>query len=135
MGKKKSPIPKLVYQYEGPSNNPGYIFVAANQDDEESSYQQKNESMLFIYSEDFEFMLPIVKAQFPLVDPHTGEEHETFDPCWNNPIVSERWYTILTELDRFQAENDEQRAFIDQFTTWIRARLEEADMIIIEGTL
>ncbi|MFD1884102.1 hypothetical protein [Paenibacillus wenxiniae] len=123
-------IPKLIYQYRGPRNNPGYIFSS-----EEDDAKQKSESMLFIYSDDFECILPIVKAQYPLIDPRTGEQYDAFDPCWDNPISAATWTNILEELDHCIPENADQRTFVDQFTAWIRSKLAHTDTIIIEGTL
>ncbi len=135
MAKKKRKIPQLIYQYDGVQNSPGYIFIAVNGGDRDTPYHNQSEYMLFIYSEDFECILPIVKAQFPLVDPSTGETHDRFDPCWDNPIEAKIWHIILAELDQLPVQDEEQRQFIFQFTTWIRTKLENADMIIIEGTL
>ncbi len=135
MAQKKSSIPQLIYRYAGPNNNPGYFFIAVNEAEEQQGKQQDNEQKLFIYSDDFEVILPLVKAQYPLTDEHTGEHYESFDPCWDNPIPSAVWVNILAELDQLTAENEDQRIFIDQFIAWIKSKLEDADMIIVEGTL
>nr|WP_231116851.1 hypothetical protein [Paenibacillus polymyxa] len=130
--KDKKEIQTLIYRYSGPRANIGYTFEPLRYGDTD---EPKLEEMLFIYADDFDIVLSVLKPKYPLVDPDTGETYETFDACWDNPIQASVWHEILTELAPWPAKEPELRIFIDSFTAWVRAHLKQADGIIVTGNL
>ncbi|AUO07844.1 hypothetical protein NS115_00525 [Paenibacillus jamilae] len=130
--KGKTEIQTLIYRYSGPRANIGYTFEPLRYGDTD---EPKLEEMIFIYADDFDIVLSVLKSKYPLVDPDTGETYEAFDACWDNPIQASVWHEILTELDAWPAKEPELRIFIDSFTAWVRAHLKQADGIIVTGNL
>jgi hypothetical protein len=131
--KSKSKIPVLLYQYDGPERNIGFTLspLYLNEDIREI----RQEDMLFIYDEDFKHIRPAINRVFPLTDPESGEELQSFDPCWDNPMVKEVWVGILAELEQVEVVEPELRVFLDSLTTWIQKVLESADGIEVTGNL
>ncbi|MNJ47482.1 hypothetical protein D3C77_426400 [compost metagenome] len=127
-----STIPVLLYQYNGPRRNIGFILSPLYLHD---AAEPDPEHMLFIYDEDFIYIRPVIDKAFPLTDPLTGEEMEVFDPCWDNPILNDVWMRILEELDQQLIGDPELRVFLNQFTSWVKIWLESADGIEITGNL
>ncbi|KLU55933.1 MULTISPECIES: hypothetical protein [Paenibacillus] len=130
--KSKKTIPALIYQYQGPQRNVGFVLSPLYI---EESVEVEMEDMLFIYNEDFDYIRPALDRAFPLTDPRTGEEMKTFDPCWENPITKEVWVGILSELDQQVVAEPEFRMFLNQFTAWVRNHLQLADGIEVTGNL
>lgn len=130
--RSKETIPVLLYRYQGPYRNIGFTLSPLYLDD---TIEIKPEQMLFIYDEDFIYIRLALNQAFPLTDPHTGEELEMFDPCWDNPIRKEAWSGIFAELDRQTITDPELREFLDQLVIWIKAWLKTADGIEITGNL
>ncbi|MEK5320972.1 hypothetical protein NSS94_17175 [Paenibacillus sp. FSL L8-0644] len=130
--KGKTEIQTLIYRYGGPRANIGYTFEPLRYGDTD---EPKLGEMIFIYADDFDIVLSVLKSKYPLVDPDTGETYEDFDACWDNPIQASVWHEILTELDAWPAKEPELRIFIDSFTAWVRAHLKQADGIIVTGNL
>ncbi|MDQ0661022.1 hypothetical protein [Paenibacillus sp. W2I17] len=83
--KSKRTIPALMYQYQGPQRNVGFVLSPLYI---EESVEVEMEDMLFIYNEDFDYICPALDRVFPLTDPRTGEEMKALDPCWENPITT-----------------------------------------------
>lgn len=131
--RSKSVIPVLRYRYEGPRRNIGYTLSPLYLNEEAGGDQP--EEMLFIYSEDFEYLQPAVSRVFPLTDPVTGEEMASLDPCWENPIPKSLWESILTELEQQAGLDSELQNFLEQFISWARNHLRTADGIEITGNL
>ncbi|WP_411735257.1 hypothetical protein [Paenibacillus sp. M2] len=133
MAKKlKRTIPALVYQYQGPQRNVGFVLSPLYI---QESVEVEIEDMLFIYNEDFDYIRPALDRTFPLIDPRTGEEMKALDPCWDNPITKDVWVEILSELDQQVVAEPELRNFLNQFTAWVRNHLQLADGIEVTGNL
>lgn len=110
MAKKSNrTIPALMYQYQGPQRNVGFVL-----------------SPLYIEES--------VEVEME-ADPRTGEEMKALDPCWENPITKEVWVEILSELDQQVVAEPELRIFLNRFTAWVRNHLQLADGIEVTGNL
>ncbi|OME98013.1 hypothetical protein BK124_12265 [Paenibacillus amylolyticus] len=130
--KSKRTIPALMYQYQGPQRNVGFVLSPLYI---EESVEVEKEDMLFIYNEDFDYIRPALDRAFPLTDPRTGEEMKAFDPCWENPITKVVWVGLLSELDQQVVAEPELRNFLNQFIAWVRNHLQLADGIEVTGNL
>ncbi|MEK3919524.1 hypothetical protein [Paenibacillus sp. FSL K6-2393] len=130
--KSKRTIPALMYQYQGPQRNVGFVLSPLYI---EESVEVEMEDMLFIYNEDFDYIRSALDRAFPLTDPRTGEEMKALDPCWDNPITKDVWVEILSELDQQVVAEPELRNFLNQFTAWVRNHLQLADGIEVTGNL
>ncbi|MEO2257535.1 hypothetical protein ABGV43_11615 [Paenibacillus amylolyticus] len=128
----KRTIPELIYQYQGPQRNVGFVLSPLYI---EESVEVEMEDMLFIYNEDFDYIRPALDRAFPLTDPRTGEEMKALDPCWENPITKDVWVEILSELNQQVVAEPELQIFLNQFTTWVRNHLQLADGIEVTGNL
>ncbi|PQP85115.1 hypothetical protein C0Q44_11685 [Paenibacillus sp. PCH8] len=74
--KSKRTIPALMYQYQGPQRNVGFVLSPLYI---QESVEVEMEDMLFIYNEDFDYIRPALDSAFPLTDPRTGEEMKALD--------------------------------------------------------
>lgn len=128
----KRTIPTLIYQYQGPQRNVGFVLSPLYI---EESVEVEMEDMLFIYNEDFDSIRPALDRAFPLTDPRTGEEMKALDPCWENPIMKDVWAEILSALDQQLVTDPELRIFLNRFTVWVRNHLQLADGIEVTGNL
>lgn len=68
--KGKTEIQTLIYRYSGPRANIGYTFEPLRYGDTD---EPKLEEMIFIYADDFDIVLSVLKSIYPLVDPDTGK--------------------------------------------------------------
>ncbi|WP_339297633.1 hypothetical protein MKY92_22040 [Paenibacillus sp. FSL R5-0623] len=130
--KSKRTIPALMYQYQGPQRNVGFVLSPLYI---QESVEVEMEDMLFIYNEDFDYIRPALDRAFPLIDPRTGEEMKALDPCWENPIMKDVWAEILSALDQQVVAEPELRNFLNQFIAWVRNHLQLADGIEVIGNL
>lgn len=130
--KSKRTIPALIYQYQGPQRNVGFVLSPLYI---EESVEVEMEDMLFIYNEDFDYICSALDRAFPLTDPRTGEEMKALDSCWENPITKDVWVGILSELDQQVVAEPELRNFLNQFTAWVKNHLQLADGIEVTGNL
>ncbi|MGO4732303.1 hypothetical protein [Paenibacillus sp. 2KB_22] len=128
----KRTIPALIYQYQGPQRNVGFVLSPLYIHE---SVEVEMEDMLFIYNEDFDYIRPALDRIFPLIDPRTGEEMKALDPCWENPIIKDVWTEILSALDQQLVTDPELRIFLNRFTVWVRNHLQWADGIEVIGNL
>lgn len=114
-------------------------FWPCNQDrDHDISWEawHQCEDPLRVYETDYsKLLLDHLCLVFPLENPITGEEQESFDICWDNWICREAWLEIIDSIRSNPASNEAEQHFYDLFLKWIEEQLEHYTMIVVEGNL
>ncbi|QDH20242.1 hypothetical protein [Saccharibacillus brassicae] len=130
MSPQPEPARVLILRYAGPRRGVGFEFYPVR--DGERAPEIRS---VFLHEIDAEFVIALIRTQYPLTDPETGQLAQAFDPCWDNAVPKPVWREILEELNRLAPADPEEKAFVRTFADWLNEALEAGDFITVAGNL
>ena len=91
---------------------------------------------LRVYQQDYALLLPYFARIYPTADAFDGTPEPAFDPCFSNWIGRKDWEIILQAIDaEMPLHSAQEQTFFRSFSDWLRAALQDTDIIVVTGNL
>lgn len=92
---------------------------------------------LIVYFTDYrKLLITHLERAFPIVNPVTGHNQETFNEYFDNWIPQNAWNEIIASIKSDWAMYSKgECAFFESFLFWLNRALLETELIVVDGNL
>lgn len=111
----------------------GYILWAENESLNE--YATSRDRSLFIQTKDFEYLIAIISAAYPLYDQVTNRMEVRFSTTSHNRFDNQTMRKIVEKIARIETNDPNVESFLRELIKWLNTKLRYAHQLVIYGNL
>lgn len=116
-----------------PIDKIGFILWAENEHLNE--YATSRDRSLFIQTKDFEYLIDIISATYPIYDHVTKRMEERFSITSHNRFDNQTMRKIVEKIARIETTDPIVESFLRELIKWFNTKLRYAHHIVIYGNL